>query len=97
MNEANSLQYKQTNEGAFKCWRSIASFYQYATPSKAPFPLMERHFPTNLIKKNTESLLLIFPKISSHTCIPSVNTIMTLSTYIILYLSKLFFSYNRAL
>lgn len=48
MNEAKSLQYKQTNEGAFKCWRSIASFfYQYAIPSKAPFPLMERKFPTN--------------------------------------------------
>lgn len=43
MNEANSLRYKQTNEGAFKGWRSIASFYQYAIPSKAPFPLMERH------------------------------------------------------
>lgn len=51
MNEANSLQYKQTNEGAFKCWRSIASCYQYAIPSKAPFPLMERHFPTDLVKQ----------------------------------------------
>ena len=62
MNEANSLQYKQTNEGAFECWRSIASCYQYAIPSKAPFPLMERHFPTNLIETNTDSLLLILQK-----------------------------------
>lgn len=47
MNEEDSLQYKQTDEGAFKCWRSIASCHKYAIPSKAPFPLMERHFPTN--------------------------------------------------
>lgn len=61
MNEANL----QTNKGAFKCWRTIASCYQYAIPSKAPFPLMERHFPTNLIKTNTDSLLLIL-QINKH-------------------------------
>lgn len=48
-------QYEQTDEGAFKYWRSIASCYQYAIPSKAPFPLMERHFPTNLILKKRQN------------------------------------------
>lgn len=47
MNETNLLQYDKTHEGACKYWRSIAFCHQYAIASKAPFPLMERHFPTN--------------------------------------------------
>lgn len=73
MNAANSSQYKQMNEGAFKCWRSIAS-YQYAIPSKAPFPLMERHFPIVLRKSNTGSLL--FQKLAN-SCNSFANTIIT--------------------